>query len=283
MNSSPIILLVGQAGSGKDTVAGYMVKNHGALSIAQADPMKRLARIVFDFNEDQLWGPSSSRNAVDERYNHMAFWEVAWNRFHSHEVESWLMELFDSHEVSQRFGALKAWMNMVQTETHWKSRDLTPRFVLQTLGTEWGRNQGRDLWSKYTIRRALDLLGGGFSYDRARGLVPDPGFIGPDRVVISDGRFRNEVVNVRAIGGAVVRIDSPNTDSSGVEAAGVAGHASEKEQKGLPGHFFTGFLLNDKAQGLSACEAHVKDLIRVMDRNYVLAGYSAEQASRYLP
>jgi hypothetical protein len=63
----PIIMLSGQAGSGKDTVAHFLVKNHGAVSIAQADPMKRLAMKLFGFSEETLWGPSERRNDEPQR------------------------------------------------------------------------------------------------------------------------------------------------------------------------------------------------------------------------
>lgn len=65
---SPIIGVTGPAGVGKDCFAEYMVKQHHFARIALADPMKRIAREVWDFSEKQLWGPSSERNKPDERY-----------------------------------------------------------------------------------------------------------------------------------------------------------------------------------------------------------------------
>ena len=62
--------LVGQANSGKDTVAGYFVNNHNFVQVALADPLKRLGSKVFEFTEEQLWGPSEYRNALDPRYKY---------------------------------------------------------------------------------------------------------------------------------------------------------------------------------------------------------------------
>lgn len=287
MYQTPIILLVGQAGSGKDTVAGFIVKNHNAVSIAQADPMKRLAKILFDFTDEQLWGPSDCRNAVDGRYpphnpvgpwGYLQPWDMVWERFNHGAVEKWLGDLFPerAQPIEGPRTALRLWLNMVQTRTYWEGKPLTPRFVLQTLGTEWGRAQGRDLWSDYSIKAAFQLLGGGYRYERGVGLIPDDSMVGPDYVVISDGRFRNEIINVRRVGGSVVRIDSPSVDTSAIEIAGVKGHASEKEQKSLPRHFFTQFIMNDKTKGLSNCEKLVDGILKAIRESCFWIGYEGD-------
>lgn len=38
------------------------------MKVALADPLKRICKDVFSFTNDQMWGPSASRNAPDERY-----------------------------------------------------------------------------------------------------------------------------------------------------------------------------------------------------------------------
>jgi len=66
---------------------------------------------------------------------------------------------------------------------------LTPRFALQTLGTEWGRNCDPSLWAKVGVRRAIEL--------EKAGLV----------AVITDCRFINEAKLVREAGGLVWFVD----------------------------------------------------------------------------
>lgn len=67
----------------------------------------------------------------------------------------------------------------------------SPRYAMQTLGTEWGRYTiGRDLWVN-AWRAAVDKLPAG---------VP---------VVVDDCRFPNEAEAVRAAGGILVRINRP--------------------------------------------------------------------------
>lgn len=65
----------------------------------------------------------------------------------------------------------------------------TPRYAMQTLGTEWGRGKlGPHMWVDAWDTRAVDVLEGG------------------GRVVCDDCRFSNEAAVVRRLGGKVVRI-----------------------------------------------------------------------------
>ena len=68
----PYVILCGASGSGKDTVAQILREEFGAVSLAMADPMKRVVRRIFDFPTGVLWGESSLRNTLDTRYAHAA-------------------------------------------------------------------------------------------------------------------------------------------------------------------------------------------------------------------
>lgn len=63
-----ILGIIGRSGSGKSTMADYLIRQRRMVSIAQADPLKRFAQEVYGFTNTQLWGPSEARNAPDERY-----------------------------------------------------------------------------------------------------------------------------------------------------------------------------------------------------------------------
>lgn len=64
----------------------------------------------------------------------------------------------------------------------------TPRHVMQTLGTEWGRGCiGEDLWVRLWLRDASVRL---FS----------------SRVVVDDLRFPNEAAAVRSLGGVIIKL-----------------------------------------------------------------------------
>lgn len=73
-----------------------------------------------------------------------------------------------------------------EAEIEWLGK--TPRQLLQTLGTEWGREMVHpDIWVRTTMHRCRFM----------------------SRVVISDCRFDNEAEAVRAAGGRVVLIERP--------------------------------------------------------------------------
>jgi dephospho-CoA kinase len=57
-----LVGILGLAGSGKDETANMFVKYHNFIRIAFADPVKRIVQDVFDFDDQQLWGPSKFRN-----------------------------------------------------------------------------------------------------------------------------------------------------------------------------------------------------------------------------
>jgi len=103
----------------------------------------------------------------------------------------------------------------------------TPRFAMQTIGTEWGRQLIHpDLWIR-AWRAAVDRLPAG---------VP---------VVVDDCRFPNEAEAVKAAGGVCVRIERPG-----------AGTASkhESEQHQLPAIFtiYNNVSVEDLTQALDA-------------------------------
>lgn len=79
----------------------------------------------------------------------------------------------------------------------------TPRYAMQTLGTEWGRELiGEDVWCRAGLARA-------------RASAP---------AVIDDARFANEFQAIRSAGGVIVEIRRPG--ASGTYAPQ---HASERD------------------------------------------------------
>lgn len=172
---STLIGLGGLAGSGKDTAAAALVEKCGFVKMAFADPMKRFAMEMWDFSEEQLWGPSERRNAVDPRYG------------------------------------------------------ISPRHVLQALGTEVGRRIDPNVWVRYGLRSAHRIVTGlgTMKYVRTQGIVrlrPDQWIGVPRGVVITDVRFVNEATAIKEVGGLVFMIDRQGAGLEGVAAK----HASEQ-------------------------------------------------------
>jgi energy-coupling factor transporter ATP-binding protein EcfA2 len=301
--NTPIALICGGAGSGKDTLAAMLAGILNGTCIAQADPMKRFAATVFGFDENQLWGPSESRNAVDNRYDFAQAWDNAGRRLLGI-VHTWVRDVLpnlNGYEQGRAATALCEWFGDVAkahgflvtlsraSEEGWQDkavwhrftgvervgdtgRRLTPRYALQTLGTEWGRKISPAMWSEYAVRTARTLLAGGCSYDRAKGLTSlDENRATPDKilaeqtqgfdfVIITDGRFRNEIVNVKAIGGTTIEVMAPYKHDT-IGEAGVANHRSEAELKAIPNHFFDFVIVNDKEHGLEALKRLAHTLV----------------------
>lgn len=80
--------------------------------------------------------------------------------------------------------------------------DHSPRYAMQTLGTEWGREiMGEDFWCQVWRERYANL--------------------GPHRCVVDDVRYENEAAMIRGLGGRVIGITGR---SAGIGTS----HSSEK-------------------------------------------------------
>lgn len=198
-----IIGVSGFAGSGKDTVADGLCKNPRFIKLAFADGIKRICKEVFDWTQDDLWGPSAMRSVPDLRY--------------------------------PREGG-----------------HLTPRYALQKLGTEWGRDCYENIWVEYALRLAKQLVGSDlYRYSQDRGVYPvHPAYpmVAPDNiippwegVVIPDCRFKNEFALIRAAGAKLVRVKRKGLDKPPWD------HPSETEQTEVPDDYFDYVFQNDGA------------------------------------
>lgn len=249
MTPYPIILVCGNAGSGKDTVADQIVSTiPNSIKLAQADEMKRFAGKVFKFTDEQLWGPSHMREEVDERYDHERQWQAASKRLYD-ALPDFLQGLGIYGEASE--SALIVWFRDLPRE------ELTPRYVLQTLGTEFGRAQKYDLWTAKATADAEKLLNGGHKYTRSEGLYRVPGTLPYDLVVITDGRFRNEVLNVKKLGGFIVKVVPPNAPSNAGK------HQSESELDNIPFSWFSAIIENNKEHGLAGLSGQVGNMLTI--------------------
>lgn len=277
----PEFLAFANAGAGKDTFAGFLVKHFDGVGVAMADPMKRFAQNVFGFTNLQLWGPSQERNKLDPRFD-----VVEGGRANDAEGKRWASPL-EYEKVDQRLSKsvydsfVFDWMSQLidrdgdpgaaylnLTHKWWPAvkqqaftlGGLSARVVLQTLGTEWGRAVNSTLWINNARRTQRKLLAGGFTYTAVHGLAT---WVGGkySTAVVTDGRFRNEALEFKAGGATVVKLFNPK-DAGEAKKLGTGAHQSEAEQDTIPDHWFDYVIKNDKAHGLERFEALSYNLIK---------------------
>lgn len=204
-----ILGLSGLAGVGKDTVAEMLVSKYHFCSVAFADPIKRAAMDWWDFSEEQLWGHSKMRNEPDKRYSR-------------------LVPTFDEGDAFEA--------NRYGLEDPMQKQHLTPRYVLQCIGTEIVRSLDEDVWLRYGLKVANQLLQqpSKLNYKKNIGIVKEKRKEPIIGVVISDCRFTNELEHIRKEGGKLVRIKR-----SGAGLVGdAAKHTSETEHQTWPDSAF---------------------------------------------
>lgn len=245
----PLIIVCGKAGSGKDSFGNRLAEKLGAVSLGLADPMKRMMAELFAFTDTQLYGPSEERNKPDPGLNPFSLIHSS-DRFPngspgyriSDYGPRWIRELgMNAPKVA--LDVLSEWFESCRLKAV-NDGALSARFVLQTFGTEWGRTLDPEVWSRKAVQTARILLGGEHTYDRKIGLVRVPTMKRPPNIaVITDGRFANEIVNVRSAGGLAVEIRRP--DAADTANTGVVGHISEAGLDEVPPHFYDGRLVND--------------------------------------
>jgi hypothetical protein len=231
-----LVGLSGFAGSGKDAGGNFLVQDFGFCKVALADPLKRIARDVYAFTDEQLWGASQFRNAPDKRYPRPC--KTCEGR------GSILLSITRPPGTPTN----PCYSCKGEGVTY-----LTPREALQKLGTEWGRECYPNTWVDLCIRTGEYLLHFPHArYDQKKGVyhVVDPSeslhsadtiFDGRVRgVAITDVRFKNEIEAIKGAGGYVIRIARPG---AGLDGSGAL-HVSETEQAGIPDSTFDAVIPN---------------------------------------
>lgn len=263
MHKARIIGVSGQANSGKDTIAEHLINEHGFVRVALADPIKRFGHHVFGFSTKQLWGPSAARNQVDEHYYlDSPAWDEALDRLTAKGPEfiAEILNTSDEAVIDQVYKSLVNWFFWLRTD----HPNLSPRIMLQTMGTEWGREYvDQAIWINALLRTAKLLLHEDgntklWAYDPLLGPVPATRTT-LRGVVVSDIRFENEFVAIRKEGGSIIRVVRPETDDD-AKSLGIPGHLSEAQDFSLDNFDF--MVQNDKS--LSGLYSNVDLYLRMM-------------------
>jgi hypothetical protein len=171
-----IISITGNKGSGKDTVADYLCKKYEFTKFAFADPIKCLAQDIFDFDMDDLWGPSENRDIPNKKY------PIKCPECHG--SGAYLIH-YDEEDDGVSF------VECPVCGGDGIHSYLIPRTVLQKFG-DAGRACYPDIWAEKTIRDIQE----------------QNNFI--KNAIVSDCRMKNEMAIVKKNGGKTIRIKRKN-------------------------------------------------------------------------
>lgn len=228
---TPIICLAGRMGSGKDSVAKIILDNvKKSEKISFADPIKNFVKAHFEPVDQSrivdpetidniLWGTSENRSKL-VKLKSPKFWDSInrkdWSGMFQNEATA--SGIFREHAKTNR----RVW-----------SEGITARQLLQYLGTEVGRFTESTVWARQTLNLAFKKLEEGSNL-----------------IVIADGRFRNEHLEVSKMGGQVWRIYRTVADNV------PATHPSELDLTRIPKRWYDATVINDGT--MDSLEATVK-------------------------
>lgn len=184
-----LIVLSGEAGAGKDSVAKVLVDKHGYVAYSLAAPLKAFAKDMFGFTDEQLYGPSRCRNEPDPR------WARPCPLCRGEGKIPYIHNLLPRQMCDTCKGMGKL-------------NDNSPRRVLQLLGEEYLRQMVHP--DALTMRAEGELVK---MMGQMRGWPPPHGGI-----VVNDARNANDRDNLHAWLGAVrVDVRAPGKESDGAE------------------------------------------------------------------
>lgn len=229
-----IIGINGEAGAGKDTVAAYLAQAYGFMRLPFAKPLKDACMAAFGFTRAQVYteqkeapvpvGTLKIRDAETCKDQsgvmcavafQMSFdeWSLQGER-HFKQLKRYPFE--SPHLIKDK---IQGQMRKVFEPLIWGDKKdpwdttISPRVVLQLVGTEVFRELWQDVWINLWSQQAINYKS----------------------VVAADLRFDNEADAIRALSGKVLRVHDP----LGRYKMSSRGHVSEKGLAYAPDYVLT--------------------------------------------
>ena len=253
-----VLGFMGESGSGKDFCSQWVIDNKNFCKVSFADPIKRLCKMVFGFSDEQLWGEPESRavkiipgnpdSIPSSSFAHEReqYWDYAQRDLQLC-VHDWVKTLALTAEERARYVAVvidwflecrkRAGLTLSSPDKVIQQEDvgvISARVALQLLGTEFGRHFKDTIWLDTLYEKTADWIKQGYAYDRVKGVIHDEEgeYNG---IIVNDHRFINELKGSQAQGGYVIKLIrlAHENKANAAEEAGIKGHASEAEQRGI--------------------------------------------------
>ena len=119
------------------------------------------------------------------------------------------------------------------------------RVMMQTLGTEWGREMmNPQVWVNLVARRWKEVEAGCHLVQQGRDHTGYKGYIA-EGMVLSDVRFDSEAEWIKLNGGVILEIVRPEPKSLGDKLRSVVGIAGHQSEKGINRQYITHTIVND--------------------------------------
>jgi len=192
----------GRRKSGKDTIGAYLVEHHGYTRVAFGDRIKQITKAVFAYPDEQLIGSDAQKATPDPRGADPAFWTAIRAAAEEHRG------LFESTARGYSGDSVAVFHAMTDRYLRPLGASLTPRKVLQYLGSQWRDACNQPLmWVEWTWAVIQELAAKPSTYNPLHGVLAAETKVQP-RFVITDVRFVHEVAALSQRGARVGFVDA---------------------------------------------------------------------------
>lgn len=217
-----IFTLAAEMECGKDTIAGFLRKNHDMVPIAIADNLKKACMKVFDLNYDQCY---TTRGKESDLANSIFF-----NGRHVTELIHWVIK---ENKWELEHEQVLAMRHLGRQDYIFR----TPRQALQFVGTEFFRDCIQQTFNIEVLYKHI--------YDNRN-----------IDFVVTDGRYKDERIFIKdRLGSFDVLIKDPNMKKKKNDL-----HRSENDLGKDEDYDYV--FVNDKTLGLEHCEDKVQDMFK---------------------
>ncbi len=198
-----IIGISGKINSGKDLTAEIIRESFPEYNwkiVKFADKLKDVVCILIGCTREQLEDREFKERELGKEWQYWTHPYCSGNKFLSRESCEYSLKLYYERTGRHSVSLQEVLKNDIQFST------LTPRLILQLLGTECGRQIIHpNTWVSATMRDYIPLGVSKEHWNRTKGLyknnIPYPNWI------ISDVRYPNEFEAIKNVGGIVIRLD----------------------------------------------------------------------------